>query len=232
MNTPLKHCCRCGRELPGTREYFYADKRSSDGLYGHCKACHNAAVRKRYEGDRREKTLKAQRQYREAFPERRKAVVKRYYLRHKDEHRERTRKQEQKSTTKIRRRVYRLNNLARYRTLAKNRYALEGNLPNDFTESDWQFALNYFGHCCAVCERPLNGLFHKPHADHWIPVSSQDCPGSVPTNIVPLCGGVGGCNQSKHARDPQTWLLQKLGDKQGRAILAKVQEFFSQVRQV
>lgn len=104
--------------------------------------------------------------------------------------------------------------------------------PADFTAEDWLFALDYFHGCCAVCERPLLGLFHTAHMDHWIPLANPNCLGTVPNNILPLCGGLDGCNTSKHAHDPEQWLVKKFGETQAKAILEKVHEFFSKVRQV
>jgi 5-methylcytosine-specific restriction endonuclease McrA len=38
--TPTKVCSRCHRELPATREHFYAKKNGLYGLYSSCKRCH------------------------------------------------------------------------------------------------------------------------------------------------------------------------------------------------
>jgi hypothetical protein len=86
-------------------------------------------------------------------------------------------------------------------------------LPDTFTEQDWQRALDYWDHKCAVCGRP-RGLWHTLAADHWVPLTSPECPGTVPTNIIPLCHGEGGCNNSKGKKMPDAWLKQKLGPKQ------------------
>lgn len=277
-NEPTKQCCRCGRKLPGTREYFYADKRATDGLYGHCKDCHNEQGRKRYTGDQREKVLASQRQYRREFPDVRKETLRRYaeknresilskrrdydnsdkgkaakkrwiaanpekrkeianrYARKNDTKEKRYRNEkrrkekdpvkfkEQKSASDLRRKEKRNINW-------QSREARKRSLPTDFTIQDWQFALDYFGGCCAVCGKPLFGLFHRPAMDHWIPVSDPNCPGNIPTNIAPLCDGNDGCNQSKNAHDPEQW-LQKKFPKQAKAILARIHEFFSKVRQV
>ena len=37
----MKTCTRCSTELPATLEFFYAAKGNRDGLYTHCKQCHN-----------------------------------------------------------------------------------------------------------------------------------------------------------------------------------------------
>jgi hypothetical protein len=102
-------------------------------------------------------------------------------------------------------------------------------LPDTFTDQDWQRALEYWGHQCAVCGRP-RGLWHTLAADHWIPLSDPDCPGTIPTNIVPLCHGEGGCNNSKRSRSPQDWLEAKLGRKQAFQKLIEIDAYFLWVK--
>ncbi len=87
-------------------------------------------------------------------------------------------------------------------------------LPHTFSQEDWERALEYWGYRCAVCGRP-RGLWHTLAADHWLPLTHPDCPGTVPTNIVPLCHGEGGCNNSKGKKMPDVWLEERLGKKQG-----------------
>ncbi len=87
-------------------------------------------------------------------------------------------------------------------------------LPDTFTQQDWERALEYWNHRCAVCGRP-RGLWHTLAADHWIPLTAPDCPGTVPTNIVPLCHGEVGCNNSKGKKMPDAWLEERLGQKAG-----------------
>jgi len=99
-------------------------------------------------------------------------------------------------------------------------------LPSAFTAQDWQRALSHFGGCCAVCGRPP-GLFHTLAMDHWIPLSSPDCPGTIPGNIVPLCHGEGGCNNSKNNRNAQEWLVWKFGKRKGKDIAVKIQSYFA-----
>lgn len=105
-------------------------------------------------------------------------------------------------------------------------------LPIAFDHSEWQRALEYFNGCCAVCGRQLNDLFgeHTAAADHWIPLASSDCPGTIPTNIVPLCHGVGGCNNSKSNTQPYEWLVSKFGKRKAAEINARIQAYFDYVK--
>ena len=102
-------------------------------------------------------------------------------------------------------------------------------LPNSFTSTQWQRALDYWGHKCAVCGRP-RGLWHTISQDHWIPLSSPDCPGTDATNILPLCCGVDGCNNSKGYQRPETWLKKKLGKRRATRKLAEIEAYFGWVR--
>src|SRR5579859_2865506 len=102
-------------------------------------------------------------------------------------------------------------------------------LPNRFTQQDWHTALDYWGHKCAVCERP-RGLWHTLSHDHWIPLSSEECPGTDPTNILPLCCGVDGCNNSKGKQMPDEWLRKKLGKRRANRKLAEIEAYFDWVR--
>jgi hypothetical protein len=105
------------------------------------------------------------------------------------------------------------------------RQARKRNLPVAYTKSDWDRALAYFGGICAVCGRPP-GLWHTIAADHWIPLSSPDCPGTIPTNIVPLCHGIDGCNNSKHSRLPIDWLIDRFGKREAKRIAKRIDTYF------
>lgn len=97
-----------------------------------------------------------------------------------------------------------------------------------FTADDWSYALNYFDHRCAACGRP-QGLWHIIAADHWIPLSRGGQ--TAPDNIVPLCHGVGGCNNSKRDADALNWLISRFGPRRAAKINDKVHEFFNTTRQ-
>jgi ribosomal protein L37AE/L43A len=104
-------------------------------------------------------------------------------------------------------------------------------LPNTFTARDWQRALDYWGHCCAVCGRP-RGLWHTLSQDHWIPLTHPDCPGTTPSNMLPLCCGTDGCNNSKGSKHPRVWLKEKFGTRRATRKWAEIEAYFAFVREV
>lgn len=123
------------------------------------------------------------------------------------------------------------------RVYAERRRARKRSLPDTLTHDEWQRALAYFGNRCAVCERVFEDApaLRSKTADHWIPLSSPHCPGTVATNIVPLCGesadGSGGCNHSKGAKLPDEWLKERYGDIAAAEILNRIEAYFAWVRQ-
>lgn len=99
------------------------------------------------------------------------------------------------------------------RLYASRRKARLKELPNQFTIDNWHAALEYFDYTCEVCggEGPFE-------ADHWIALGQPDCPGTIPSNIVPLCEG---CNGSKWQTRPEHWLKDKPETRR------KVEEYLS-----
>lgn len=77
---------------------------------------------------------------------------------------------------------------------------------------------------CVACRRELPSISDVTW-DHWIPVSAPHCPGTVPSNMVPMCLS---CNSSKGARDAHAWLLSRFGTA-GEHIYAAVSEILSEV---
>lgn len=126
-------------------------------------------------------------------------------------------------------RTHRAKNPAMNVARKQRRRARVLSLPDSFTAQDWETALAYFGNCCAVCGRSFHADYneYKPHADHWIPLASVECPGTIPENIVPLCGGVNGCNESKGHNDPVAWLVRRFGEDQAAFILERVNAYFA-----
>lgn len=156
---------------------------------------------------------------REANPQWAKDRANRWYVRHKESELPRRRELRQGNLTQ-----YRKSGAAKERA----RQARKAELPSSYTTKQWQAALDYFGGCCAACGRQP-GLFHTLAMDHWIPVSSPNCPGHIATNIVPLCHGMGGCNNSKSNQEPLEWALQKFGKRKGKEVVARIQTYFDAI---
>ncbi len=98
-------------------------------------------------------------------------------------------------------------------------------LPKVYTIEQRRRAMEYWNGCCAVCGRPP-GLWHTVALDHWIPLSNPDCPGTVASNMIPLCHGNDGCNNHKHAKDPVLWLRERMGRRRAARKLEEIQYFF------
>jgi endogenous inhibitor of DNA gyrase (YacG/DUF329 family) len=98
--------------------------------------------------------------------------------------------------------------------LIERRRARKLNLPDNWTVNDWLHALDHFDHRCAVCGKVASGARFLA-ADHWIPLASnqENNPGTVPWNMVPLCHGSRGCNNSKGALHPREWLKKSQGNR-------------------
>jgi hypothetical protein len=230
----FKECSRCKNTYPRTREYFPPDKRREDGMSSWCRICKREDEKQRREGnldyylqkeaDRREKNRDAIRR-----------DQRNWYERHGDNARVsgkiRTRKYSENNREEIRERVKR-NRQEKpeiYRAEKLRRRAREYSLPDNFTPQDWKHAVEYFNGCCAACGRPP-GLWHKLAADHWIAIADPNCPGTVPTNIVPLCWGIDGCNNRKSKKPADKWLIEEFGKRKAAQILKRISEYFESVK--
>jgi hypothetical protein len=114
-----------------------------------------------------------------------------------------------------------------------NRNARKRLLPNTLTSEQWEAALNYFHGCCAICGRQMNDMFGEFRAamDHWVPLAygGADNPGTVAVNILPVCHGIGGCNNSKNDAMPGVWLRQRYSERKSRQIEKRIAEYFEWV---
>lgn len=232
-------CCpRCVETFPLTADYFYRNRSRPNGFSGFCKRCETVTdkarratpegkVRRSPEGRERQR-ISAQ-QWRERhrgtaeFKAKRKVSNAVY---RKKPHarlaaRERDRRDYQKPEVRLR--------IALNTLLRKTRRA---QLPATFTLADWQVALRYWKDACAVCgNTPL--LWQTRLAmDHWIPLNSPSCPGAIPTNLVPLCNGKGGCNQFKQHYDPLIWLTARYGLEKAHQIINRIEQYFSTLQPV
>lgn len=240
-----RRCTRCGQWFPNSEEYYYSDSSKPDGLSPKCKACSNAE-KTQWRANNPDKVVEASRRQRASLtPEQleqkrayareysrayywanRERIAKNYrlyYSQNREYHKQRTRRYNQihghsKSDPKSPAQVAK-----RHRRIARKLC-----LPYTLTSDQWRYCLEYFDGKCAVCGRPA-GLWHSIAADHWIPLASPDCPGTVATNIVPLCHGVGGCNNSKSASLPKEWLQTRFGKKRAREILKRINDYFRSI---
>lgn len=234
----FKRCTKCDTVKPLGE--FSRGSNFKSGYRSVCKDCERQYRRenrerrseyiKQYCQENRKKITEYQKQYHQKNPE----YQKQYYQKkrkqitnHIRQYRQVNRETIWANTTEYQR-LHRQENRERYRVYEANRRARKRALPDTLTPSDWQTALDYFNHTCAVCGRQ-RGLWHTLAADHWIPLVSPDCPGTIPTNIVPLCHGVGGCNNSKNDKHPETWLKEQFGDKQAKKILQRIGAYFESI---
>jgi hypothetical protein len=210
--TPLKRCKKCSAEFPATAEFFYAHSSGKYGLDSYCRPCRITQV------------VQSQRKH----PEARRKAKSAWKRAHRDQDRETQRRYRQRYPEKSAIKSLRWGraNPQKKKNISIRYRARKRDLPDNFTSTDWEYALTYFHGCCAVCGRPP-GLWHTLAADHWIPLSSPNCPGTIPTNIVPLCHGINGCNNSKQDRDPVEWLSWKLGSREAKRKLAQILAYFS-----
>lgn len=203
----MRGCRQCGNIYPETLEYFTPNKECKGGINYLCRVCRRAymsEVKKR--PDQREKRKQWNRDYTKTPTGRKKNT-------------DRCRKAAKTNPNiKVNRRVQRLKRVARKK-----------GLPDTLTRQEWINCVKHFEHKCAVCERAFTDTL-KCHADHWIPLTSPDCPGTVVTNMLPLCGGESGCNLFKHNADPLVWLNSRYSPSEVERILARINEYFALVR--
>lgn len=210
--TPTKRCTKCGEEKPWTAEYFA--QRGKGVLYQICKPCFNARMRERYAQD----------------PTGWKARHARYYGKNQTRIAKRQRLVRLKNQEHIndRRRKWRKKNRENCLLIARlwshKRRSILRNLPYSYTKEHWQYAKQYWGFACAVCGNQ-EGFLWTLAMDHWCGVTNPACPGTVPWNIIPLCQGIGGCNNQKAKRDPFQWLCDKLGVRKARKKLKEIEAF-------
>ena len=232
----FKRCTKCGEHK--SRDQFSRHSRSSDGLQSVCKDCNrkyrqtNAAHRREYQLAYNQANAAAIQERKRIYRQENAEWIREYERNRRivnaEQLHEYIRKYRQVNSTRIRELVgkYRqtLKGKAVERTHGQRRRARIQSLPASFTTADWQIALNHFGNACAVCGQ---GLMFYSHGDHWIPLASPDCPGTVPHNMVPLCST---CNLSKRDKPPADWLTERFGKRKGRAILMRVEAFLNSRR--
>jgi 5-methylcytosine-specific restriction endonuclease McrA len=69
-------------------------------------------------------------------------------------------------------------------------------------EEAWLEALDFWDYRCAVCRTHEDAI--PLVRDHLIPVSHAVCPGTIPSNLLPLCIE---CNREKSNKDLAEWAM-------------------------
>lgn len=250
ISLSTKRCTKCRTEKPVTEEYFHRARR---GKYrAACKDCVNQQIKQLF-ADNPGKRLSYARRWRERHPERYQAAIRQGVLRRKAKRIPPIKKEKNLEELRLRAQIRSQNwnvkhkgvavrraqewnkahpdraNMHRKKTKVRRRLQ-ERDLPRTFSLEDWNFALEYWGHKCAVCGTH-EGFWTHLQQDHWIPLLHKDSPGHIATNIVPLCGNLFGCNQRKSNCLPTVWLTRRFGKRQAQVIEKAIMTFFTIVRQ-
>lgn len=228
-------CLECGRAR--AREYMRERRRSNPDAVKEAKRLHQEKNKDKYKQykrlrylENREEILEKARLYREQNRETIRQRDKMYRLASPEKYRQKDRKNYRENREKIseRARSYRKTNRIRINQQNRLRKQNLRQVTIDFTSKDWDYALNYFENRCAACGRP-QGLWHTIAADHWIPLSRGGQ--SIRANIVPLCHGLDGCNNSKRNRDAFEWAADKFGERRAIEIVEMVDLFFASLEE-
>lgn len=231
---PQKRCNVCKEYYPRTEDYFNKRRASIDGLAHRCRECDKMKGRERAKIHSIEAIARSKAWY-EDHKEYAKEWFANYYQENKPKKRQQAKEWREKNRDYDREqhRLWVLAHPERRREIANDygrsekgrlarirRRARERNLPDTFTANQWAYALIYFNEKCCVC-----GSDKIIHADHWIPLVSPICPGTIASNIVPLCQH---CNSSKSKRMPEEWLKRKYPEMVSD-VLMRVQEYFESI---
>jgi len=236
-NEDMKQCTKCG-QWKDTEEFYKG--------WVKCKKCQREyyeqnkdtllEYQREYYEQNKDAILERQCEYREQNKDTIRERHREYYEQNKEKTRE-YREQNKDTILEYQRKYRKTPQGRRFRRIASNnRRARKLSLPDTLTSEQWQYALNYFGGRCAICDRQLNDIFGEftAAADHWIPLSYEgdDNPGTVAGNIIPLCHGVGGCNNSKSNTMPDEWLERQFGKRKAKQIAAKIQDYFDSLTHI
>lgn len=223
--TDTKTCTKCGQTFPATAEFFHRGKVYKGGFRTWCKVCVreygkkyvqvNADKRRAYRQTNADRIRENQRKYQKENLDKKHQYQRKYQRNNVEKERERQRKWMQANPDKGR--IF----ASRYR-------ARKRQLPDTFTPEQWIACLEYHHYCCAVCGTQLRDLFGhvEPQADHWLPLSSDECTGTIATNMICLCNS---CNHSKFNKLPDIWLKEKYGTRKANEILKRVDDYFKWV---
>ncbi len=231
----IKSCPTCGSLYPQTQEYFIVRQRHPGGgctLGGQCKDCYRRRQRV-YHAAHRDHENAEHRQWRTAHKEEINARQRTKYAENPVPRRERNRRRRllYPLAKQIEGQQYRATARGKEvaRTAFARRKARKLGLPCTFTTDDWKYTLEYWYYTCAICGAQ-DGLLHMLAQEHWIALSHPHSPGTVATNMLPLCDGTFGCNQRKGKKDGWTFLVERLGPRKAKAKLREIDAYFAAVR--
>lgn len=215
------------KELLRSQKYYQANKDKKVEYYENNKEKIDEYHQK-YRLINKSKSLEYAREYRRLNKNKLYSKNRAYYQANKDKVLKQNREyyQANKDQRSEYARKWRRANPDKKRISSARRNARKRSLPSTFTEQQWIACLEYFNYTCAVCSSQLRDLFGdvEPHADHWIPLSSDKCTGTVATNMVCLCSD---CNLNKGAKMPDVWLKEKYGTRKANEILKRIDDYFN-----
>jgi hypothetical protein len=234
---PTKVCRNCGDVF--TYDQLKKDKTRQDGVTNLCKSCSNARARgyRQQHPEAREKAREYSREYykihREEIREKSKTwrkanreylieAAKKWNRKNPEKHAKHSRDYHKNHPDRVlkQKQQYRENNRNRVYLLRHKREARKRGLPDTLSTEQWEICLRYFNFRCAYCGCKSD-TFHR---DHFIPLASSHCTGTVVTNIVPACVS---CNCSKNSSDPIVWINSMFDLDTSKKILNKIYIYFS-----
>lgn len=201
----LKRCSTCQQEKPPAD--FCRSRGMDDGLHYTCRACRRIQQRS-YFLKNRARLLAKQKKYRAANTEKCNATVRAWM---------KVNRPYRKAYEAEYRKLDRYKHRAKIRLL--QRRARKRGLPATWNREHAAAAETFFGGRCAVCGESCEVI----HWDHWVPLSSSACPGTVPGNMVPLCAL---CNLRKAYRDAAAWLAFKFSPTKAARVVSRIDRFF------
>jgi hypothetical protein len=244
-STPqFKTCTSCGESKPPSA-FTLAGKRNPGKFRSQCKPCRRIAKQawkaahpetsrasdKAYAQANKAKINARMLTWRHAHPESGRLACKTYNESHKESRRQYSQAywRKHRSRLQAKGKIYCALNKPRKAYLQGIRRARKQALPDTFTYEQEQFCRQYFHYTCAYCGQEAS--FSCCIAmDHFIPLESTACPGSVVGNMLPACHGDFGCNNTKRSQDPHVWLLQRFGKRKAAQIIKHIEAYFAVVR--
>ena len=246
----MKTCSKCQRELPeseyrrgriciecerkSSREYMQRQRQENPDLVKEWKQRSyysdieksRAGNQARYQRER-ERRLAYAVKYRAANKERLREWHQAYYRANREKRLAKDRNSYQRHYEKRKetRDSYRERNRITIRLRNRSRKLALAFSRGDFSPQDWERCLAYWGNACAVCG--TTGDVRSIAADHWIPLFAGGKTDKL--NIIPLCHGIGGCNNRKNKKMPDIWLAASMSADGAQSVLSRVAAYFESI---